>query len=157
MIIPTFIFSLYNENLKRGPGTERHWGLLDNGGRPVYGIDLTGEQNNFNNNQLPVPQNNQPYKGKIWCVAAGRVNPELLGLALSYACGEGKETCDALSSGKECYQPVSLLWHASYAFSSYCAKFRSHGANCYFNGLAIQTTQDPSKSPPTLYIIGWFD
>ena len=146
MIIPTFIFSLYNENLKRGPGTERHWGLLDGSGKPVYGVDLTGEQNEFNDNQLPMPQNNKPYRGKIWCVPSSGVNSELLGRALSYACSQGKGTCDDLAPGKECYQPVSVFWHASYAFSSYWAKFRSRGASCYFNGLAVQTTEDPSKS-----------
>lgn len=146
MIIPTFIFALYNENQKRGPGTERHWGLLDCRGKPVYGVDLTGEQKEpEDDHQLPMPQNNKPYKGKIWCVVAGEVNQAHLGLALRYACSQGNGTCDALMPGKECYEPVSLLWHASYAFSSYWAKFRSMGADCYFNGLAVQTTVDPSE------------
>lgn len=144
MTIPTFIFALYNENQKRGPGTERHWGLLDCNGKPVYGVDLTGEQES-NDDQLPMPQNNKPYQGKIWCVVASEVNPEQLVSALIYACSQGNGTCDALMPGKECYEPFSLLSHASYAFSSYWAKFRSLGANCYFNGLAVQTTEDPSK------------
>lgn len=144
MTIPTFIFALYNENQKRGPGTERHWGLLDCNGKPVYGVDLTGEQES-NDDQLPMPQNNKPYQGKIWCVVASEVNPEQLVSALIYACSQGNGTCDALMPGKECYEPFSLLSHASYAFSSYWAKFRSRGANCYFNGLAVQTTEDPSK------------
>ncbi|CBI39414.3 unnamed protein product, partial [Vitis vinifera] len=144
MTIPTFIFALYNENQKRGPGTERHWGLLDCNGKPVYGVDLTGELES-NDDQLPMPQNNKPYQGKIWCVVASEVNPEQLVSALIYACSQGNGTCDALMPGKECYEPFSLLSHASYAFSSYWAKFRSLGANCYFNGLAVQTTEDPSR------------
>ncbi|KVI08351.1 Glycoside hydrolase, catalytic domain-containing protein [Cynara cardunculus var. scolymus] len=41
--IPTFIFSLYDENQKFGPESERHWGLLHPDGRPVYEVDLSGQ------------------------------------------------------------------------------------------------------------------
>ncbi|CAB4263177.1 unnamed protein product [Prunus armeniaca] len=96
---------------------------------------------------LPEANNNSPYKGSVWCVVAKGVNNDELGSALTNLCnsGAGNGTCDALSPGKECYEPVSEILHASYAFSSYWAKFRSHGATCYFNGLAEQTTVDPSK------------
>ncbi|XP_054778475.1 probable glucan endo-1,3-beta-glucosidase A6 [Prosopis cineraria] len=36
VVIPTFIFSLYDENMKKGPGIERHWGLLHPDGTPMY-------------------------------------------------------------------------------------------------------------------------
>lgn len=42
IVIPTFLFALYNENQKSGPGTERNWGLLRSDGTSVYDIDLTG-------------------------------------------------------------------------------------------------------------------
>ncbi|CAK9149134.1 unnamed protein product [Ilex paraguariensis] len=144
--IPTFIFSLYDENQKPGPGTERHWGLVHPNGIPVYELDLTGDETEYL--RLPDPVNNDPYKGKIWCVvgvAAPAVNLMRLGPALDYACGVGNGTCDALAPGKECYEPVSVVAHASYAFSSYWAKYRSSGGSCYFGGLAVQTTRDPSK------------
>ncbi|XP_029125668.1 probable glucan endo-1,3-beta-glucosidase A6 [Cajanus cajan] len=41
--IPTFIFSLFDENQKPGPGTERHWGLLHPDGTPIYDIDLSSQ------------------------------------------------------------------------------------------------------------------
>nr|DAD35263.1 TPA_asm: hypothetical protein HUJ06_005902 [Nelumbo nucifera] len=41
VVIPTFIFALYNENQKGGPGTERHWGLLSPNETSVYEVDLT--------------------------------------------------------------------------------------------------------------------
>lgn len=98
---------------------------------------------------LPEEENNRPYKGAVWCVVAKgvSVNDEELGSAVNNACiaGNASGACDALSPGKECYEPVSLTWHASYAFSSYWAKFRSQGATCHFNGLAEQTSLDPSK------------
>lgn len=43
VVIPTFIFSLYDENQKGGAETERHWGLLHPNGRPIYKFDLTGD------------------------------------------------------------------------------------------------------------------
>ncbi|XP_011101604.2 probable glucan endo-1,3-beta-glucosidase A6 [Sesamum indicum] len=142
--ILTFIFSLYDENQKPGPGTERHWGLLSNNGKPTYEVDLTGTRPETSYAILPKPSNNHPYKGKLWCVADSRASLTDLGPALDFACGQGNGTCNELAPGKGCYQPVSISAHASYAFSSYWAKFRNAGAVCYFDGLAVQTTTDPS-------------
>ncbi|MCO5607657.1 hypothetical protein L7F22_061855 [Adiantum nelumboides] len=41
VFVPTYIFSLYNENLKPGPTTERNWGILYPSGDEVYTVDLT--------------------------------------------------------------------------------------------------------------------
>uniref|UniRef100_A0A6N2MB80 glucan endo-1,3-beta-D-glucosidase n=1 Tax=Salix viminalis TaxID=40686 RepID=A0A6N2MB80_SALVM len=144
-LIPTFIFALYDENRKTGPGTERHWGLLHPNGTSMYQIDLTGKRASSDYEPLPPAHNNAPYKGKLWCIASPGVNLTELERALTFACNQGNGTCDSLTPGKECYEPLSVAWHASYAFSSYWAKFRSQGANCYFNGLAQQTNRNPSE------------
>ncbi|KAK6940483.1 X8 domain [Dillenia turbinata] len=145
LALPAFIFALYNENLKGGPGTERHWGLFYPNRSNVYPIDLSGGVSDYSGYPpLPKPENNEPYRGKIWCVVAKGANLTDLGSALGYACGQGNGTCDPIQPGKECNKPDSLVWHASYAFSSYWAQFRSSGGTCYFNGLAVQTTRDPS-------------
>ncbi|KAL5702768.1 hypothetical protein ACHQM5_027941 [Ranunculus cassubicifolius] len=144
-VIPTFIFSLYNENRKTGPGTERNWGLLHPNGSRVYDVDLTGEQEEADYDPLPTATNNLPYRGKIWCVVADNsVNDSALGDAVAYACSQGNETCSMIQPGRRCYEPVSLVSHASYAFSSYWNQFRSSGATCSFGGLAVQSTKDPS-------------
>lgn len=144
-IIPTFIFSLYDENQKTGPGTERHWGMLHGNGVPIYEIDLSGNRSLSQYRPLPLAHNNVPYKGKVWCVVARSADLLALTSALGYACGQGNGTCDALVPGQRCYLPLSLYWHASYAFSSYWAKFMGKGATCYFNGLAQQTIINPSE------------
>ncbi|KAM0840353.1 hypothetical protein ACQ4PT_059722 [Festuca glaucescens] len=41
--MPVFVFSLYNEDLKPGAGTERHWGMFYPNGTSVYEVDLTGK------------------------------------------------------------------------------------------------------------------
>ncbi|KAJ4836259.1 hypothetical protein Tsubulata_050310 [Turnera subulata] len=145
--IPAIIFALYNENQKPGPGTERHFGVLYPNGTEVYDLDLSGKtpESEYGKTPLPAPTNNEPYKGKLWCVVAkGVANKTALGNALSYACGQGNKTCDAIQPGKACYKPNSIVWHTSYAFSSFWAQLRSIGSTCYFDGLATQTTEDPS-------------
>lgn len=143
-VLPSFIFALYNENQKPGPGTERHFGLLYPNGSHVYEIDLSGNAPEQEYEPLPKPTNNEPYKGKIWCVAAKVANTTALSSALSYACSQGNKTCDPIQPGKPCSKPDSLVWKANYAFSSYWSQFRKLGGTCYFNGLAAQTIKDPS-------------
>lgn len=144
-VLPSFIFALYNENQKPGPGTERHFGLLYPNGSNVYEIDLSGIEPEKEYEPLPKPTNNEPYKGKIWCVVAKGANRTALASALSYACSQGNGTCNPIQPGKHCSKPDSLVWHASYAFSSYWSQFKKIGGTCYFDGLATQTIKDPSK------------
>lgn len=145
-VLPSFIFALYNENLKPGQGTERHFGLLYPNGTQVYQIDLSGEVPESEYKPLPPPENNKPYKGKVWCVVTEGANSSAVGSALSYACSQGNKTCDPIQPGGKCFEPNSLVRHASFAFSSYWAQFKKVGGSCYFDGLATQTTQDPSES-----------
>ncbi|KAL8262886.1 hypothetical protein R6Q59_024235 [Mikania micrantha] len=43
VVIPSFIFSLYDEDQKYGPDTERHWGLLNPDGSPIYQVNISGK------------------------------------------------------------------------------------------------------------------
>ncbi|KAL3519982.1 hypothetical protein ACH5RR_018131 [Cinchona calisaya] len=138
------IFALYNENQKPGPSTERHFGLLHANGTNVYDIDLSGKTPDSTYSPLPQPTNNKPYKGKIWCVVAQGASWTELGRELDFACGQDNRTCEAIRPGGKCYKPNWFVLHASYAFSSYWAQFRQTGETCFFNGLAVQTSKDPS-------------
>lgn len=140
-ILPSFIFALYNENLKTGLGTERHFGLLYPNGSRIYEIDLSGKTPEYEYKPLPPPDD---YKGKAWCVVAEGANKTAVVEALSYACSQGNRTCELVQPGKPCFEPDSVVGHASYAFSSYWAQFRRVGGTCNFNGLATQIAEDPS-------------
>ncbi|KAI4341578.1 hypothetical protein MLD38_026288 [Melastoma candidum] len=140
------IFALFNENMKGGPSTERHFGLLYPNGSRVYDIDLSGRTIVSAYGPLPLPKNNDPYKGKIWCVAADSAgnNETALRLAVTAACGHGKGSCREIEKGGPCYGSGSQVVRASYAFSAYWARARESGVSCYFGGLAAQTIRDPS-------------
>ncbi|CAF2269239.1 unnamed protein product [Brassica napus] len=143
--IPTFVFSLFDEDQKSGSGTQRHYGILHPDGTPIYDIDFTGEKPLTGFNPLPKPTNNVPYKGIVWCVPVVGASEAQLEEALRMACGRSNTTCAALAPGRECYEPVSVYWHASYAVSSYWAEFRTENVRCYFNGLARMTTVNPGN------------
>ncbi|KAL9256875.1 putative glucan endo-1,3-beta-glucosidase A6 [Drosera capensis] len=144
VMLPTFIFSLFNENQKPGPGTERHWGLFYPNGSDVYPVHLSGKTPLPSYPALPLPDNNKPHIGKVWCVVATGANVTDLGPAVTYACNQGNHTCKAIKPGGKCYEPNTTTSHASYAFSLYWAQFRGIGGTCNFNGLAEETTKDPS-------------
>ncbi|CAN8275309.1 unnamed protein product [Cochlearia groenlandica] len=143
--IPIFVFSLFNENQKAGSGTQRHWGILNPDGTLIYDIDFTGQKPLTGFNPLPEPTNNVPYKGQVWCVPVEGASEAELEEALIVACGRSNTTCASLAPGRECYEPVSIYWHASYALSSYWAQFRSQNVRCYFDGLAHETTTNPGN------------
>ena len=144
--IDTYIFALFNENLKPGPGTERHWGLLYPNGTHVYDIDLTGYLNDsdYHTALPPAPPEVPLGKLKLWCIANPDIDVSSLGGALGYACGQ--IDCTPIQTGQQCFLPNTTLSHASYAFNTYYNKFQSIGGTCAFGGAANLTTQDPSKS-----------
>ncbi|KAG8048014.1 hypothetical protein GUJ93_ZPchr0008g13264 [Zizania palustris] len=143
--MPVFLFSMYNENQKPGPDTERHWGLYYPNGTWVYEVDLTGRRPAPSYPPLP-PATNQPGT-PVWCVLTGgkAVNETAVAAAVEYACQQGSGTCTALQPGGECYQPNTLDAHASYAFNIYWQQFRKAGGTCFFNALAEKTTKDPKE------------
>ena len=141
-VLPSFIFALFNENLKPGLGTERHFGLLYPNRSRIYEIDLSGKTPESEFPPLPQAEN---YHGKAWCVVAEGANVTLVAAALSYACSQGNRTCDPIQRGKSCFEPNTVIGHANYAFSSYWAQFRPVGGTCNFNGVATATSKDPSE------------
>ncbi|XP_047319038.1 probable glucan endo-1,3-beta-glucosidase A6 isoform X2 [Impatiens glandulifera] len=145
-VIPALVFALYNENLKPGQGSERHFGVLYPNGSSIYGLDFSGKTDDAEYGPLPAPTNNEVYKGKVWCVVrnGGKANRTEVGAAMAYACGQGNGTCDPIKPRGVCYRPDSFIRQASYAFSAYWAQFKKLGGSCYFNGLAEQTIKDPS-------------
>ncbi|XP_047308974.1 vegetative cell wall protein gp1-like [Impatiens glandulifera] len=79
----------------------------------------------------------------LWCVAKPTVPDPIIQEAMNYACGSGAD-CNSVQPNGPCFQPNTLLAHASYAFNSYWQRTKVAGGTCEFGGTAILVTVDPS-------------
>ncbi|KAG9439013.1 hypothetical protein H6P81_019178 [Aristolochia fimbriata] len=79
----------------------------------------------------------------LWCVAKPTVPDPIIQEAMNYACGSGAD-CQSIQPEGSCYQPDTLLSHASFAFNSYWQRTKAGGGTCDFGGTAMLITQDPS-------------
>ncbi|KAH6795788.1 hypothetical protein C2S51_036774 [Perilla frutescens var. frutescens] len=139
-----YLFALFNENEKSGPKSERNYGLFYPNKRKVYDIQLTAEgfggAVNGSKDEVAAAGG-----GQTWCVANGESGVEKLQKALNYACGEGGADCRSIQKGATCYDPNTVVAHASYAFSSYYQINSRKSGTCYFGGAAYVVTQPPRK------------
>ncbi|KAF3943322.1 hypothetical protein CMV_030108 [Castanea mollissima] len=150
-----YVFALFNENQKTGPTSERNYGLFYPSEAKVYDIPLTMAE--LATAQTTPPANESKAQapttgdmstsavpsGQTWCVANGNVGSEKLQAALDYACGEGGADCRPIQGGATCFNPDTLVAHASYAFNSYYQKNSRGAGTCDFGGAANVVTQAP--------------
>ncbi|GER47086.1 glucan endo-1 3-beta-glucosidas [Striga asiatica] len=134
MAVSTYIYELYNEDLKPGPESEKNWGLFEADGRPVYVLHVTGTGLVLANDTT-----NQTY-----CAAKSGADEKMLQAALDWACGPGKVDCSELMQGQACYEPDTVEAHANYAFDAYYHQMGKAPGSCDFNGVATVTTTNPS-------------
>ncbi|KAE9603437.1 hypothetical protein Lal_00008179 [Lupinus albus] len=132
--ISTYIYELYNEDLRTGPVSEQNWGLFYANGGPVYTLHLTGAGTVFANDTT----------NQTFCVAKNDADTKMLQAALDWACGPGKVDCSPLLQGQPCYEPDDVVAHAMYAFNAYYQKMGKSLGTCDFKGVAIVTTTNPS-------------
>lgn len=133
--VSTYIYELYNEDLRSGPVSERNWGLFYADGGPVYTLHLTG-----GGTVLANDTTNQTF-----CVAKSNADHKMLQAGLDWACGPGKVDCSSLLEGQPCYEPDNVVAHATYAFNAYYQMMAKSPGTCDFKGVASVTTTDPSK------------
>ncbi|PNT61212.1 probable glucan endo-1,3-beta-glucosidase A6 [Brachypodium distachyon] len=146
MRMPAFVFALFNEDLKGGPGTERHWGLFYPNSSAVYEVDLSGRRTAASSYPpLPPATNDAPYPGKLWCMTKKLANGTAVREQVAAACKDEAALCDPVRPGGRCHLPDTVAAHASYVFSAHWNRFsKQYGGWCYFAGLAVETTIDPS-------------
>ncbi|KMZ70215.1 CBM43-containing protein [Zostera marina] len=90
---------------------------------------------------VPPPPSSSNYQ--LWCVVKPSVPDPIIQEAMNYACGSGAD-CDSIQPNGSCYQPDTLIAHASFAFNSYWQRTRVVGGTCDFGGTAMLVTMDPS-------------
>ncbi|GMI76259.1 hypothetical protein HRI_001295200 [Hibiscus trionum] len=104
-------------------------------GQPIYAPPMLNP---------PYPPPKGPGSGGgVWCVAKPTVPDLIIQVAVDYACGSGAD-CKSIQPNQPCFQPNTLISHASYAFNSYWQNTKGHGGTCDFGGTAMLVTVDPS-------------
>ncbi|KAK7359055.1 hypothetical protein VNO77_01001 [Canavalia gladiata] len=94
---------------------------------------------------LSPPEGNTTFiDGTTWCVALAGVSQDDLQKALDWACGLGLADCTAIQQGGPCFQPDTLVSHASFAFNSYYQTNGNSDIACNFGGTASLTKRNPS-------------
>ncbi|XP_078430429.1 glucan endo-1,3-beta-glucosidase 7-like isoform X2 [Wolffia australiana] len=145
--VETYLFALYDEDLKPGPASERAFGLYRPADQtPNYDAGLAQAQP-----QAPAPVPAPGDKGSPtpaparWCVPvqAGVTEQQLQG-NLDYACGQPAVDCSAIQPGKPCYEPNTVASHAAYAMNMLFQVAGRQPASCYFKQTGVITVKDPS-------------
>ncbi|XP_010545323.1 PREDICTED: glucan endo-1,3-beta-glucosidase 13 [Tarenaya hassleriana] len=135
-----YVFSLFNENRKSGLDSERNWGLFYPDQTSVYHLDFTGKNNLIPSSNSSVTNSS----GTSWCIASSKASEKDLRSALDWACGPGNVDCTAIQPSQPCFEPDTLVSHASFVFNSY---FQQNGATdvaCSFGGAGVKVNKDPS-------------
>ncbi|KAF0931263.1 hypothetical protein E2562_002610 [Oryza meyeriana var. granulata] len=168
-----YLFALFNENQKPGPTSERNYGVFYPNQQKVYDVEFVlggnsaGGGSSKDNGGLGwqdsggVSNGNAPSggvkatsTGEAWCVANAMVGEERLQKALDYACGPGGADCKAIQPGAACFEPNTMVAHASYAFNDYYQRKGRTIGTCDFAGAAYVVNQAPSEysSSPRLLV-----
>lgn len=101
------------------------------------------------------PEGNTTFlDGTTWCVALAGVSQADLQNALDWACGLGMADCKAIQNDGPCFQPDTLVSHASFAFNSYYQTNGNSDIACNFGGTASLTKQNPSKLISNFGLLG---
>ncbi|KAL8148449.1 glucan endo-1,3-beta-glucosidase-like isoform X2 [Apium graveolens] len=147
----TYIFGLFNENLKPGPTSERNFGLFQPDMSPVYDIGILRKKANLNYPSSPtpvvvgvpiVPEPNRN-SGRRWCLPKPEANDENLQKNIDYVCGLGID-CRPIQEGGACFFPDTVRAHAAYAMNAYYQATGGNGYDCDFAQTAVTTISNPS-------------
>ncbi|CAL5421071.1 unnamed protein product [Camellia sinensis] len=140
--IEVYLFGLIDEDAKSvAPGNfERHWGIFRYDGQPKYPLDLSGQ----GQNKYLVAAQNVKYLPKKWCTFDPNAkNVSKLADNINYACTFAD--CTTLGYGSSC-NGLDANGNASYAFNMYFQAQNQADLSCYFQGMAMVTTQNISQA-----------
>ncbi|XP_015579101.1 glucan endo-1,3-beta-glucosidase isoform X1 [Ricinus communis] len=146
----TYIFALFNENLKPGPTCERNFGLFQPDMTPVYDIGILRPtaSSSIPKNPTPVPMVAPPAssdpEGKRWCLPKTGADTEALQRNIDYVCGLGAEYCEPIQDNGKCFLPNTVRAHAAFAMNAY---YQANGRNAYdcdFEQTGAISSVDPS-------------
>ncbi|KAF7817573.1 glucan endo-1,3-beta-D-glucosidase-like [Senna tora] len=153
--VDTYLFALYDEDLKPGTASERSFGLFKPDLTMTYDIGLSNKAANLNQKtKSPVAATPtasptaapSAKKGGEWCVPKAGLTDAELQANLNYACGHGID-CGPIQPGGACYEPNTLEAHAAYAMNLYYQTAGQDPKNCDFSQTATLSSNIPNTKP----------
>ncbi|GMH02757.1 hypothetical protein Nepgr_004596 [Nepenthes gracilis] len=147
--VDTYIFALYDEDLKPGPISERSFGLYRPDLSMTYDVDLSKNSQGPSTtpSTTPVTPSQRPTSGG-WCVPKPGVSDSQLQANLDYACGQGID-CGPIQPGGACFEPNTVTSHAAYAMNLYFQIAGGKSWDCDFLQTAAVTSVNPSYNSCT--------
>ncbi|KAK1274899.1 Glucan endo-1,3-beta-glucosidase 7 [Acorus gramineus] len=145
--VDTYIFALYDEDLKPGPTSERSFGLFRPDGTVTYDVGLAKS----GQTAVGPPSSPSATKGPAgYCVPRPGVSDAQLQANLDYACGQGID-CTPIQPGGACYLPNTVASHAAYAMNLFYQKSEKKPLDCDFSKTAALIPGNPSKEVWTVF------
>ncbi|KQJ85345.1 glucan endo-1,3-beta-glucosidase [Brachypodium distachyon] len=147
------ICSLFDEDLRPGPVSERRFGLFRaDDFSPVYDagiLSAAAAAPEVSVKVTPAPETNTTKGGqRQWCVPKPAADVVALQDNIDFACGQGGGgvgvDCGEIRPGGSCYEPDTVEGHAAYAMNLYFRSSGGHEFDCEFGHTGAITTVDPS-------------
>lgn len=148
--VDTYIFALYDEDMKPGPTSERAFGLFKPDLSAAYDVGISKSSQTPSTPVTPstpkTPTTPSPKPTAAgWCVPKAGISDAQLQASLDYACGQGID-CSPIQPGGTCFEPNTLVSHAAFAMNLYYQTSAKNPWNCDFSQTATLTSQNPSYS-----------
>ncbi|GAV66337.1 Glyco_hydro_17 domain-containing protein/X8 domain-containing protein [Cephalotus follicularis] len=142
--VDTYLFALYDEDLKPGPGSERAFGLFKPDLTVTYDVGLSKTTQTPSTPKSPATTPSPPKPTKAaWCVPKADVSDAQLQANLDYACGHGID-CSPIQAGGVCFEPNTVTSHAAYAMNLLYQTAGQNPWNCDFSQTATLSSNNPS-------------
>ncbi|XVF01112.1 hypothetical protein REPUB_Repub04eG0060100 [Reevesia pubescens] len=142
--VDTYLFALYDEDLKPGPASERAFGLFRPDLSMTYDIGISKSSQTSTPKSPVTPVTPQPKPTATgWCVPKAGMSDAQLQSSLDYACGQGID-CSPIQPGGACFEPNTIASHAAYAMNVYYQTSAKNPWDCDFSQTATLTSQNPS-------------
>lgn len=139
--VDTYIFALYDENLKPGPASERAFGLFKPDLTMTYDVGLS-KTTETQTPTTPVTPSPNPTASQ-WCMPKAGISDAQLQANLDYACSHSID-CGPIQPGGACFEPNTVASHAAYAMNLYYQTYGKNPWNCDFSQTATFTSANPS-------------
>ncbi|KAF8022829.1 hypothetical protein BT93_F0369 [Corymbia citriodora subsp. variegata] len=147
--VDTYLFALYDEDLKPGPTSERTFGLFKSDLSMNYDVGLSKSSQTPaapNTSAAPSPKtpaapSPKPDNG-TWCIPKDGVSDAQLQANLDYVCGQ--IDCKPIQPGGACFEPNTVAAHAAYAMNLFYQNSNRSPSDCNFSQSATVSSNNPS-------------